>query len=135
MCEFRMAMSMMQRRVLLVLDDDPQVCRVMERCLKDRFEEIFTETNPIRAHAVLETQRVTHILADLRLGGEADGAAFVTFWKREFSHIERAVIFTAGDVHNVGVDGCERFAPEIDAIISKVDGIDAIIAALIGDAK
>lgn len=131
-----MRMEMMMDRIttLLVVDDDPQVCLLMERCLKEHFNEVFTATNPLDGHAILEARRVTHVLADLRLGGQTDGAAFATFWKREFSCVERTVIFTAGDVREVGAYDRATPPKEIDAVVSKVDGLDAIVAALLGDA-
>jgi DNA-binding NtrC family response regulator len=129
------SMMMKRRRTLLVIDDDPQICRLMERCLCEHFDEIITTTDPITAHAILEERRVTHILSDLFLGASADGITFLTLWKREFPHIERAVIFTAADMQAARADLRVRpcSAGYVDAVVSKADGINAIIAALLGE--
>ena len=115
-----------KRHVLLVVDDEPQVCRLMERQLGEYFDEIITETNPNKVSEILGHRGVTHVLSDFNLHSTADGVHFVTGWKREFPCIERAVIFTALDL-------CDLEIPEeVAAVVSKDDGVEPVIDALLG---
>lgn len=134
-CEFQMSIKRTPEKIVLVLDDDPQICLLMERCLRGHFDTVLTATDPNCAHQLLEEKSITHVLADLRLGGQADGTMFLVLWKREFPCIKRAVIFTAADVRDFMENSPAALAQEIDAIVSKLDGIDEIITALLGSGK
>ena len=132
---YQMYMSTVQDvpwRSVLVVDEDAQVCRLMERCLKEYFDKVYTAAAPFSASHILGKQRVTHLLCEHFLVGAINGAELIQFARWEYPSIERAVIFTAGDLSEARAQGT---APEIDAVVAKMDGIDAIIAALLGDVK
>ena len=129
---FKMSKTVIPPRVLLVVDEEAQVCRLMRRCLGEYFDEIHTAAEPVSACRILEKKRVTHLLCELHLGGAMSGAELIQFARWEFPSIERAVIFTAGDL----LEARARITgPEINAVMSKTGGIDAIVAALFGKAR
>ena len=130
--KYRRITTVVPPRVLLVVDEEAQVCRLMQRCLGAYFDEIHTAAEPVSACRILEEKRVTHLLCEHFLGGTIGGAELVRFARWEFPSIERAVIFTAGDL----LEARARITgPEINAVVSKMDGIDAIVAALLGKAR
>lgn len=115
-------------RTLLVLDDEPQIGQVMQRCLKNYSDKILYAETPVSAYKILEKNEITHLLSDLELGDAESGMDFVVFWRREFTCIERVVIFSGHlDVSKM------KAPPEVDALVSKNSGIESIIAALSGE--
>jgi CheY-like chemotaxis protein len=118
------------RKAVLVVDDSDQICRMMKRRLAPFFEKVFTAADPKEATRILEEHEVTHVLCDFDLGtgvgeGDATGYLFVTLWRREFSNIERAVIFTGAD------PGRLARPEEVDAVVCKADGPEAAVEALL----
>jgi CheY-like chemotaxis protein len=119
-----------EKKSVLVVDDSDQICRMMKRRLTPFFEKVFTAADPKEATRILEEHEVTHVLCDFDLGtgvgeGDATGYLFVTLWRREFSNIERAVIFTGAD------PGRLARPEEVDAVVCKADGPEAAVEALL----
>jgi DNA-binding NtrC family response regulator len=124
-----------KRRSVLVIDDEPQICRLMERCLAERFDEVIVSEEPHAAYEILQHKRVTHILSDLFFNTE-NSFASLCLWRVLFPSIERCVIFTAADVPSVKKIQRGLFphtADAVDRVVSKMDGVDAIIDALLGE--
>ena len=118
------------RKAVLVVDDSDQICRMMKRRLTPFFEKVFTAADPKEATRILEEHEVTHVLCDFDLGagtgaGDATGYLFVMLWRREFPNVERAVIFTGGDM------GSQQRPEEVDAVVCKADGPQAAVEALL----
>ena len=111
---------------LLVLDDDPQLCRLMQRTLSPYFDKVLLSVDPLKANHIIESEAVTHLLADLNLEGTANGIVFLTFWRREFASIKRAVLITAYDTTDLALP------EEVDAVVSKTDSVDVLLHALVG---
>jgi CheY-like chemotaxis protein len=111
---------------LLIVDDEPQMLRLMQRFLKNCFDEIFCITDPVAATGILENNKITHVLCDFDLDSTANGMDFVVLWRREFPFIERAVIFSGAlNLHKL------KAPPEVDAVVSKNDGIETVRAVLL----
>jgi CheY-like chemotaxis protein len=116
-----------KRLVALVVDDDVQVCRIVARLVGTVFDEVLTTTSPDEASEILKHHAVTHLLSDFDFGEGAQTATgfdYVVRWRRQCPTIERAVVFTGADL-----SGIPRPA-EVDAVISKVDGVEAILEHL-----
>ena len=94
------------------------------------FEEVLVASDPVYATAVLETVRVSHLLCDAHLGvdtgpGLGVGFAFVELWRREFAHIERAVVFTP-----VPLSWLEEPPDFVDAVVELKDTFEELVSAL-----
>ena len=118
-----------KKKNVLVVDDYNQISRLMERALRTSFDAVFTASDPADASRVLEKHHITHLLCDLHLeagrGTErVTGFTFIEFWRRQFPDIERAVVFTGADIEPL------KKPSEVDAVVSKAEGMDAVIAAL-----
>ena len=118
-----------EKKCVLIVDDYDQITRLMKWALRSSFERVFSASDPAAATRILENHDVTHLLCDYCLGvggGPAgvSGFTFVEFWRREFPGIERAVIFTGADIERL------KKPVEVDAMVSKAEGMDAVIAAL-----
>ncbi len=102
------------KRVLLVVDDEPLVGRMIRRVLASDFDWILTATDPEEASASLEEACVTHLVCDCYLGpGLARGCDLVADWRRDNPSIRRAVVFATTDL-----SGSPR--PEgVDAVLRK----------------
>ncbi|MCP4675871.1 MAG: response regulator [Deltaproteobacteria bacterium] len=113
------------RRVLLVVDDDESVCKGLVRLLGNRFEETVTALNPGEAVSMLDTRLVTHIVCDYWLGqGQPLGIDLVATWRKKYSSIQHAVIFTGNDINaiptTVGVDDIISKSAKPSALIEKL---------------
>ncbi len=132
------AMQMKKKRTVLLVDDEPQICRLMERCLAGSFDEVIVAHNALDAFELLKQKRVTHILSDLFFETPGNSFASICLWRVLFQSIERCVIFTAADVQGVKAAQEKMFphtADAVDAVLSKMDGVDAVIEALLGETR
>jgi len=118
---------MSSKKVLLIVDDTPNVGRAMARMLNRHFDELHLLTCAAEAAALLGQEPVTHVICDQCLGeGDPPGTDLVPRWRREHPSIERAVILT-------GLDPTTLLAgPGIDAIVSKLAGSEELVRILKG---
>jgi CheY-like chemotaxis protein len=128
--------TQLKKLTVLVIEDDPQICRLMKRCLAGSFDEVITAGDPNTALEILRQTHVTHLLSDLFLKPTKDSLASLTLLRFLFRNIERCVIFTAADVQSV--EEAQKSMPfhsqeTVDAVVSKMDGVDAVIKALLGE--
>ncbi|MFO8071859.1 MAG: hypothetical protein R6V85_08290 [Polyangia bacterium] len=114
-----------EKRVLLVVDDEPLVGRMIRRVLASDFDWILTATDPEGASASLEEACVTHLICDCYLGpGLPRGCDLVAGWRRDRPSIRRAVIFATTDLS-------ASPPPEgVDAVLHKSADADQIRKAL-----
>ncbi len=111
-------------RTLLVVDDEPEIGRLFARMLAAHFERIAVATEAREALDALERSEITHLICDLRLGGE-DGEALLAGLKERFPALEELLVFT-GDREAIR----ERSIAGATAFYLKPDDFDALIARL-----
>ena len=113
-------------KILLVVDDDPRICRMVTRRLLCRFEALLTACTAAEAEQTLMRERVSHLVCDNDLGGGAPrGTALIAGWRSRYPSIERAVLFTGG----IGPDEAAS-ASGIDAVVYKTTDFDILTRAL-----
>ena len=100
--------------VLLIVDDESSVRRVLTRIISKKISKILTASTITDAELILDTTRVTHILCDHLLGpGQPTGIESSISWKQKYPHIEKVVILT-------GTSAYLGDTPEgIDSILPK----------------
>ncbi|MFO8074042.1 MAG: response regulator [Polyangia bacterium] len=118
-------MKQSARTVLLVVDDESTVCRVLRRMLSPLVDELLTAENVADAEAILEARSVTHLLCDHLLGPhQPKGMDAASRWRERYPSISTAVILTGARM-----DELEPSAG-IDAVISKVVDAEQLAGAL-----
>jgi CheY-like chemotaxis protein len=102
------------RRVVLVVDDKPYVCRALARLLKYQFEEVVVANTPQQAAERLRDNSVTHVVCDCTLGpGLPCTTDLVPLWRASCPSIERVVLYSGTDLTN-------KYIPaEVDAVVPK----------------
>jgi CheY-like chemotaxis protein len=117
-----------ERRVALVVDDEPAFCRALTRLLGDSFDEVLVATIPAQAEQLLENHPITHLVCDYRLGEALPpGTVFVSKWRRRFANIRRAIVLTGA------LDYYVFDAPaEVDAVRAKGIDNEELVATILG---
>ena len=114
------------KRILLVIDDESAVCRVMRRLLGRRFDEIVTAETPADAEVVLASRPVTHVLCDHCLGpGRPQGLDLAKGWKAAHPTIRKIIILTGADIERLTAP------PGIDLVLPKTTEPDDLAALLL----
>ena len=104
--------------ILLVVDDDYQIRKMLIRFLSRNFDKVLAAATPTEAEQLLMTHKVTHLISDYDLGAEHQrGTELVAIWRRRYKSIERALLLT----------GCSLVDIEIPAAVDKyfLKGVDA----------
>ena len=114
------------KSILLVVDDESAVCRVMRRLLGRRFDEVVTVETPADAETVLASRPVTHIVCDQCLGpGRPTGCEIAGGWKAAHPTIRRVVILTGVDIAGLTAP------PGVDRLLPKTTDPDELAALLL----
>jgi ActR/RegA family two-component response regulator len=115
------------KKILMVVDDTPNVGRALSRLFSRHFDEVHVLASAAEAASLLKQKPVTHVVCDHCLGeGDPLGLDLVPRWRKEHPSIERAIILT-------GLDETTLIAgPGIDAIVSKLTGSEELVRVLKG---
>jgi ActR/RegA family two-component response regulator len=114
-------------KILMVVDDTPNVGRALSRMLGKHFDEVHVLGSAAEAASLLKQKPVTHVVCDQCLGkGDPRGLDLVPVWRREHPSIERAIVLTGLDETTLAA------GPGIDAIVSKLTGSEELVRALKG---
>jgi CheY-like chemotaxis protein len=97
-------------RILLV-DDEEAVRRPMAKFLNRRGAEVFEAGDGMQALALLATQAVDVILADLRMP-RMSGMDLLTALERDRPRLAGRVLFLSGDVAQLGEPGAAAIPEE-----------------------
>ena len=90
--------------VLLVVDDEPIIVRLIIRSFRDDFGKILYCTTPDEAEQILAENRVTHFICDENLGSKyPPGHELVIRWQEMYSSIEKTVVFTGMDISDLDI--------------------------------
>jgi CheY-like chemotaxis protein len=102
------------KTILLVVDDESTVCRVVRRLMRDKFDEIATAETPADAEIVLSSRAVTHVICDHVLGpGQPHGLELAGRWKATYPSIRTVVVLTGANVSNL------ETPPGVDLVLPK----------------
>jgi len=116
------------RRTLLVVDDDPQIQRLLVRCLARDFDEILVAGTPAEAERLLVSHAVTHVVTDYDLGaGHPRGTALVEGWRCRYRSIELAVLLTGS------LPSRAKIPPAVDRCFTKGADLEVLRSALTFD--
>ena len=116
-----------QNDTLLVVDDEPRICKHIARMLEKSFDSVHTATSQSEAEQVLGEERVTHLICDYNLGDDSPlGTELISEWRGRFPSIGLAVLFTASAVFQV------KILPGVDKVFFKTRDIPEMIALFSG---
>ncbi len=115
-------------RVLLIVEDDEQVSKMLENLLAEEFDVVLVADGPAMAEQILEEHPpVTHLLCDRELGrGLPYGEALVREWRERYPLIRRALLVTG-----TAVAPC-RLLVGVDCVLPKRVGMGALVGGLRG---
>ncbi|HEY3451230.1 MAG TPA: response regulator [Myxococcales bacterium] len=113
-------------RVVLLVDDEPDITTLFRRVLKRSFDEVHVALSGKEAAEILAKRAVTHLVTDFFLGAdEPQGTALVARWRTAYPSIRFAAVFT-GRASTKEIGGL----PGIDAVFAKPGGFEELIALL-----
>ena len=112
-------------RMLLIVDDDPRICRMLSRRLESSFDGFHTAGTPADAEFKLKEESITHLICDFNLGEEAPkGTDLIAKWRSQYPSIERAVLFTSAHLN-------DKIKPAgTDVLIHKTTDFNQLMEAL-----
>jgi DNA-binding NtrC family response regulator len=115
------------KKILMIVDDTPNIGRALARMLRKSFDEVHVLTCAAEAATLLAQGPITHVICDHCLGeGDPPGLDLVPRWRSEHPSIERAVVLT-------GLDPRTLFAgPGVDAVASKLTGSEELRRLVMG---
>jgi DNA-binding response OmpR family regulator len=109
-------------RILLVVDDEPEICKLIKRSLRGEFDEIHLAEGQSEAESVLSTTPVTHVVCDFYLAtGDTLGDRLLVEWRDSWPSIEYAALFTGSTLERVA--GHEK----IDDVFLKPNGFSDLV--------
>ncbi len=103
-----------QKKTLLIIDDNPLIRRMLARVLSSEFDEVLVAEGPDQADQILECYTVTHMISDHDLGeGVPFGAALIPGWRKKYPSIKRVLIVTGSNIKGIDIP------PEVDRVFAK----------------
>ena len=113
------------KEILLIVDDDPQIRRMLMRLFQRHFDLAFTAATPTDAERILQENRVTHILSDYDLGTENPrGTELIIGWRKRYPLIQRVLLLSGSQVSQ------SQIPNEVDQFFEKGSDPIAILEAL-----
>jgi CheY-like chemotaxis protein len=111
--------------IALVVEDQPEVSRVVVRALKEHFKEVLTTSDPYEVPGLLEKHQVTHVVSDCNLGDDLPLTIdLIPGWRRACASIVKVVLFSGTILEN------RPIPPEVDEVVNKGAGPEALLRAL-----
>ncbi len=116
-------------RVLLVIDDEEELCDFMQRALRKHFDAIHVAGGSVEALSLLDSQPITHVVCDLFLGeGEPLGHELVRGWRNRKPSIRYLALFTGSILDCRDIVAGPGF--EVDGLFKKPSGLRDLLAIL-----
>ncbi len=85
-----------QQDILLIVDDDPQIRKMLMQLFQHHFDAAFAAATSMDAERVLQEQKVTHLLSDYDLDdGSPRGTELIFGWRQRYPSIRRALLLSS----------------------------------------
>ncbi len=111
-------------RILLVVDDEPELGAMFRRFLKRSFAEIHEAESAEKAAALLASTPVTHLIVDASLPDCTSGETLATKWRGEHPGLRFVALFSgSASLRDAQIPG-------VDRVFIKPDGFDELVQAL-----
>ncbi len=113
--------------VVLIVDFDQQVCRMLWRILSRNFSMVLTATDVDQAESILDRYEVTHLVADHSFGSDTmNSFEILPIWRQKHQSVHRAVILAGTDISK------HQMPKEIDSVLLKTETMDNLVKAVRG---
>lgn len=113
-------------KILLVVDNEPQITRLVRRvCTKD-FAIVYTACSAKRATQILNSIPVTHLVCDFNLNEDQNGVALICGWRSQFSSLQRTILYTGSDFSQISTPD------QIDVVLQKGESTSLLRSAVLG---
>ena len=112
---------------LLIVDDDPEMCSVLEHKLSGPNRRIVTAGSNVEAAAILDSEEIDLILLDLMLPGE-DGRNLLSRLRGNSKYIATPIVVVSGCLGSQPKTEC--YALGADEYFEKPVDLDALSAAV-----
>ncbi len=114
-----------QPKILLIVDDENLILKMLVRTLTPRFNKVFTASSPSEAEALLNENSITHLVCDCNLGPDLPlGIDLIPSWREMCPSITRAVVYSGTNLPTRTVSN------DIDMIVAKSEGPGKLLTAL-----
>lgn len=115
-----------EKRIILIVDDDPSIRKILTKKLRSRFDEILTASTAKEAARLLFENRITHLLCDCNLGPDSPASyKLIPAWRKAHPSISRAVIFSGSCLSD------KRIPDEVDSVVAKGEEFEKLLSALL----
>jgi DNA-binding response OmpR family regulator len=74
---------MAEKKKILVIDDDPEICQAMDAILSDNGYQVFTATDTVRGEEILNRQRPDLLILDIMMATMQEGLDFAARIKKK----------------------------------------------------
>ncbi len=114
-----------RKGILLVLDDEPHIRRMLARFLAPHVTEVLTAATPEEAADILAVRPVTHLIVDYHLGeGTPPGDFLLGEWRGKYPAIQKTMLFTGTDISR------HLRNPAVDVVATKAADPYVLLALL-----
>ncbi len=111
--------------VVVVVDVDAQVCRMLKRIIERGFEVVLTAMSIEEAEKILAQVGATHLVCDYEIGEDGVNCfEAITNWRNKYASIRRSIVLTGTDISSVPVPD------EVDLVLAKTMTPTELLRAL-----
>ncbi|MCP4674745.1 MAG: response regulator [Deltaproteobacteria bacterium] len=116
----------LQKVVILVIDDEPMILKMLSRTLSRKFGKVLTAQTIEEAEKLLAENEVTHLICDCNLSTDRPRSIdLIPGWCAQYPSIIRTVLFPGSDFVK------ENIPKEVDYVIAKNQGHERLVQTLL----